>query len=203
MGEFSYLTVDGTAEGLYKEKGSKFMAFVFPVSSETEAKHHLVQLRKRFYDARHHCFAWVIGHDKSRYRVSDDGEPNHSAGDPILGQLKSKGLTNVLAVVVRYFGGTKLGVGGLITAYRSATQDALSNAVIVEKEIVNHVTLTYNYTYTSEAMRLIKDFDMNVRSQDFQTVCVLHTTIKVRFKAAFEEKIKLLNATGIPIKVEL
>lgn len=202
MGEFSYLTVDGTTEGLYKEKGSKFISFVLPVESEEEAKHHIDRLRKQFHDARHHCFAWIIGADRSNYRASDDGEPNHSAGDPILGQLKSKNLTNVMAVVVRYFGGTKLGVGGLIVAYRSATQDALEKAVIVEKEIAENVTLRYNYAYTSEAMRLVKEFELLILSQDFQSECVLQSSLKLKWKDRFHEKIKLLNATGTPIKIE-
>jgi len=202
MGEFSYLTVDGISEGLYKEKGSKFISFVFPVASEEEAKGQLEKLRKQFHDARHHCFAWIIGPDKSLYRASDDGEPNHSAGDPILGQLRSKNLTNVMAVVVRYFGGTKLGVGGLIVAYRSATQDALEKAIILEKEIDESVTLKYNYAYTSEAMRLVKDFDLTILSQDFQSVCVLRTAIKLKWKEGFIKKIKLLNATGTPIHID-
>ncbi|MFZ1809108.1 MAG: YigZ family protein [Cyclobacteriaceae bacterium] len=202
MGEFSYLTVDGMSEGLYKEKGSKFMSFVFPVVSEEEAKSQLEKLKKQFYDARHHCFAWIIGPDKSLYRASDDGEPNHSAGDPILGQLRSKNLTNVMAVVVRYFGGTKLGVGGLIVAYRSATQDALEKATILEKEITESVTLRYNYAYTSEAMRLVKDFDLVILSQDFHSECVLRTAMKLKWKEDFVEKIKLLNATGTPIHVD-
>lgn len=202
MGEFSYLTVDGATEGLYKEKGSKFISFVFPVTSEKEARRHLEEIRKQYYDARHHCFAWIIGTDKSRYRASDDGEPNHSAGDPILGQLRSKNLTNVMAVVVRYFGGTKLGVGGLIVAYRSATQDALEKSIIVEKEITEKMTLKYDYSHTSEAMRLVKDFDLSILSQDFQSECVLQVEIKLRWKDLFIKKVELLNATGIPIDAE-
>ncbi|MEQ9412181.1 MAG: YigZ family protein, partial [Cyclobacteriaceae bacterium] len=130
------------------------------------------------------------------------GEPNHSAGDPILGQLRSKNLTNVMAVVVRYFGGTKLGVGGLIVAYRSATQDALEKAIIVEKEIAENVTLKYSYAYTSEAMRLVKDFDLSILSQDFQLECSLQTLIKLKWKEGFVEKIRLLNATGTSINIE-
>ena len=202
MDQFSYLTVDGISEGLYKEKGSKFISFVFPVESEEEAKRHLERIKKQFHDARHHCFAWIIRPDKSLYRASDDGEPNHSAGDPILGQLRSKNLTHVMAVVVRYFGGTKLGVGGLIVAYRSATQDALDKAIIVEKEIEENVTLKYDYAYTSEVMRLIKDFDLTILFQDFQSECKLRASIKLKWKARFVEKTNLLNATGTSINVE-
>src|SRR5690606_7725476 len=120
-----YRTIAQPAEGLYKEKGSKFIALAYPVYTEEEIKDRLAELRKKYYDARHHCYAYMLGADKSRYRANDDGEPNHSAGDPILGQIRSADLSNVLVVVVRYFGGTKLGVSGLITAYKTATADAL------------------------------------------------------------------------------
>jgi putative IMPACT (imprinted ancient) family translation regulator len=114
MPEFSYITIKSGVQGLYKEKGSKFLAFAYPVESEEEVKQRLLELRKAYYDARHHCYAYVLGAEKEKYRATDDGEPNHSAGDPILGQIRSRNLTNVLVVVVRYFGGVKLGVGGLV-----------------------------------------------------------------------------------------
>ncbi|GAB1445201.1 MAG: YigZ family protein [Cyclobacteriaceae bacterium] len=202
MEEFSYLTLKGRTTGLYKEKGSKFISFAFPIDSEEKAKHQLELIRKEYHDARHHCFAWIIGVDRLIYRASDDGEPNHSAGDPILGQLRSKNLTNVMAVVVRYFGGIKLGVGGLIVAYRSATQDALDKAIVVEKEIIETVTLKYNYSYTSEAMRLVKDFDLSILTQDFQSECVLRAELKLKLKVEFIKKIELLNATGTQMHIE-
>ncbi|MEQ9007162.1 MAG: YigZ family protein, partial [Ekhidna sp.] len=117
-----YHTIKEKSEGLYKEKGSKYLAFAYPVKSEVEIKEIQESLRKEYYDARHHCFAWVLGMDDQSYRANDDGEPAHSAGDPILGQIRSFELTNVLVVVIRYFGGTKLGVGGLINAYKTATE---------------------------------------------------------------------------------
>ena len=200
--EYSYLTVFGRANGLYKEKGSKFISFVFPVTSEEEAKHQLELLRKEYHDARHHCFAWIIGTDKSLYRASDDGEPNHSAGDPILGQLRAKNLTNVMAVVVRYFGGTKLGVGGLIVAYRSATQAALEKSNIIEKEIEEILTLRYDYAYTSEVMRLVKDYKLSILTQDFQSECMMRLALRLRWKDEFLEKTKLLNVTGTPVNIE-
>ncbi len=116
MNVFSFHTIEGPSEGLYKQLGNKFMAFAYPVSSEEEVKIKIETLKKKYFDAHHHCFAWTLGEDKRRHRAFDDGEPNHSAGDPILGQIKSKNLTNVLVVVVRYFGGVKLGVGGLMQA---------------------------------------------------------------------------------------
>lgn len=202
MAEFSYLTVESTTRGLYKEKGSKFIGVLMPVSSEAEAKQQLDQLKKEYYDARHHCFAWIIGPDKALYRASDDGEPHHSAGDPILGQLKSKKLTNVMAVVARYFGGTKLGVGGLIVAYRMATQDALEKAVIIEKEIYQKLIIKYEYALTPEVMRLVKDFDLKIEVQDFQVECHVEVVLKLILKEKFEMKLALLNAMGIPIKIQ-
>lgn len=202
MGEFSYLTVQNTASGLYKEKGSKFISYVYPVESEAEVKSNLEALRKKHYDARHHCYAWVLGVDKQRYRASDDGEPNHSAGDPILGQIRSKSLTNVLVVVVRYFGGTKLGVSGLIVAYRLAAQDALEKCIIIEKDVTQSLILTYDYAYTPEVMKLVKDFDLAILSQEFHAHCRLKANVKLSFKEKIVEKIDLLNATGSSIEID-
>src|SRR5689334_14470624 len=119
MSTYSILTLKSDGKGIYKEKGSKFLGFAYPVSSESEIKERIASLKSEYFDARHHCFAWILGPEKKQFRAFDDGEPNHSAGDPILGQIRSRNLTNVLVVVVRYFGGTKLGVGGLIAAYRA------------------------------------------------------------------------------------
>src|SRR6202008_3622947 len=119
-------------------------------------------LKSEYFDARHHCYAWMLGPERNHFRAFDDGEPNHSAGDPILGQIRSKNLTNVLVVVVRYFGGTKLGVGGLIAAYKIAAEDALNNCAVIEKEVMKRIALSYEYAVTSDVMRLVKDFDMNI-----------------------------------------
>lgn len=203
MGEFTYLTVENATSGLFKEKGSKFISYVFPVKSEDEIKSKLETLRKKHYDARHHCFAWILGFDKSRYRASDDGEPNHSAGDPILGQLRSRNLTNVLVVVVRYFGGTKLGVGGLIVAYRLAAQDALEKCTIIEKDVTQSLILTYDYAYTPEVMKLVKDFELTILSQEFHENCRLKADVSLSFKEKIIEKIDLLNATGSSIQIDV
>src|SRR3954468_18127958 len=135
MAVFSYRTLQAPVGGTYKEKGSKFLAFAYPVENEQDVKEKIELLKKTHFDARHHCFAYVLGPDKTKYRAFDDGEPNHSAGDPILGQIRSRNLTNVLVVVIRYFGGVKLGVGGLISAYRTAAEEALTKATIREKEV--------------------------------------------------------------------
>lgn len=201
MDEFSYLTVSAPAEGLYKEKGSKFLSFVFPVADEVDVKRCLERLRKEYFDARHHCYAWVLGASRSLYRVSDDGEPNHSAGDPILGQIKSRNLTNVLVVVVRYFGGVKLGVGGLVAAYRTAAKDALDKSQIIQKELTKELKLRYDYENTAEVMRLVKEFDMDVLSQQYHETCELIVSIKVRFEEKMKQKVELLNATGTRVTI--
>lgn len=203
MGKFSYLTVQNTASGLYKEKGSKFISYVYPLETEEQVRFNLEALRKKHYDARHHCYAWVLGADKLKYRASDDGEPNHSAGDPILGQIRSRNLTNALVVVVRYFGGTKLGISGLIVAYRLAAQDALEKCTIIEKEVTQSLILTYGYEFTPEVMKLVKDFDLVILSQEFQTNCLLKADVKLNLKEKVIERIDLLNATGSSIQIDV
>jgi len=196
MEPFSFYTIEGQSTGSYKELGSKFLAFAYPVKSEEEIKTLIDGLKKKYFDARHHCFAWMLGNDKSRYRAFDDGEPNHSAGDPILGQIKSKNLTNVLVVVVRYFGGVKLGVGGLIQAYKSAAEDALNHATIIEQEVTSSIRLRYPYESTTDIMRLVKDFELNIIHQDFQEECVLDAEVKKKFFDSFTSKVELLRALG-------
>ena len=192
MTQSEYRTIAEPAEALYKEKGSRFLAFAYPVSDEEDIRQRLAELRKHYYDARHHCYAWMLGPDKSRFRANDDGEPNHSAGDPILGQIKSKDITNVLIVVVRYFGGTKLGVGGLIAAYRTAAEEALKNAQIIQKKVMCRVEIRFPYASTTDAMRLVKEFDMQIMQQQFDETCLLFCELALRNQPAFVEKIKLL-----------
>lgn len=174
----TYLTISDEAEGLYKEKGSKFLSFAFPVSNEEEVKEKLELLRKKFYDARHHCYAYVLGKDKEIFRANDDGEPNHSAGDPILGQIRSNQLTNVLIVVVRYFGGVKLGVGGLISAYRTAAAAAISNNVIVEAIVKHKVKLQFDYLSINDVMKIIKDYDLEIINQQFDNDCKISLLVR-------------------------
>jgi uncharacterized YigZ family protein len=196
MEVFSFRTIDGPSEGNYKELGSKFLAFAYPVGSEDDVKIKIEGLKKKYFDARHHCFAWILGEDRSRYRTFDDGEPNHSAGDPILGQIKSKNVTNVLVVVVRYFGGVKLGVGGLIQAYKTAAEEALNNATIIECEVTHSVMLRYPYESTTDVMRLVKDFELIIIRQEFLEECVLQAGVKRRYFDSFNAKVELLKATG-------
>ncbi len=184
----TYHTIQTKAEGLYKEKGSKFLAFAFPVSSESDVKLIQDDLRKQFYDARHHCFAWTLGMDDQTWRANDDGEPAHSAGDPILGQIRSFGLTNVLVVVIRYFGGTKLGVGGLINAYKTATEEALKKVKKVAIYETRPIVMKFPYDAMSTVERLISDFDIEVKKRDFQLSCEIQGNIKKDLISTFEEK---------------
>jgi uncharacterized YigZ family protein len=197
----SFYTISGSSTGEYKEKSSKFIALAFPVTSEEEVKNRLSEIKKKYFDARHYCYAYVLGADKSKFRAYDDGEPNHSAGDPILGQIRSRNLSNVLVVVVRYFGGTKLGVGGLVTAYKSAAAQALDQAQVIEKKI--RVTFVFEFAYeiTPVIMKLVKEFDLNIVSQEFGETCSLQAEVLLSWKDILLEKVRLLNATGSVFRV--
>lgn len=203
MNPFSYRTIQMASEGSYKESGSKFLAFAYPVESEQEIKEKIEHLKKKYFDATHHCFAWILGADRSRFRAFDDGEPNHSAGGPILGQIRSRNLTNLLVVVVRYYGGTKLGVGGLIQAYKLATEDVLTNACLIEKEVVKNFTLHYPYNETQEVMRLIKDYYITVIKQEYKEDCILMGEVKLSEHEGFINKIALLQALGHKISLPI
>jgi len=202
MEVFSFRTVNTPSIGEFKEKGSKFLAFAYPVTSEREVKERISELKKKYFDARHHCYAYILGADKTKFRAVDDGEPNHSAGDPILGQIRSKNLTNVLVVVVRYFGGVKLGVGGLISAYKRAAEEALSHATIVEREVLIQYNVRYPYTSTPDVMKLVKDFELDIRQQSFEVECKMLMSISLRSKNEFQVKITLLNALGVSVSIE-
>lgn len=202
MKVFKYRTIRASSEGSYKEKGSKFLAFAYPVNSEDELKANLEKLRKEYFDARHHCYAFVLGADKSRYRANDDGEPNHSAGDPILGQIRSKDLTNILIVVVRYFGGTKLGVSGLIQAYKTAAEEALKNATIIEVDVTNEISIRYDYTATPEVMKLVKEFDLIIKEQSFEERTKLRAEFKISIEDKLIERLTLLKSMGAAIEWE-
>lgn len=174
----TYLTLKSESQGLYKEKGSKFLAFAYPVDHEQEIKEILDSLKKQYHDARHHCYAYILGKDGQDFRANDDGEPTHSAGDPILGQIRSNDLTNTLIVVVRYFGGVKLGVGGLITAYKTAAADAIAANEIITAVVTEQVTFEFDYLDMNEVMRLIKALDLKILEQHFDNRCSM--TLEVR-----------------------
>jgi len=195
----SYKTIKSISEGLYKEKGSKFIALAMPVTNTDEVDDEITAIKKQYHDARHHCYAYVLDYDADVFRANDDGEPNHSAGDPILGQIKSFGLTNTLVVVIRYFGGTKLGVSGLINAYKSATREALEKSSIITRIITKHLTLRFPYQSTNEAMKLVNDLDIKITNQLFDNTCQLDGDIPVQNLELAVEKVKLLNNLGVEI----
>ncbi|MFA6126972.1 MAG: YigZ family protein [Bacteroidales bacterium] len=178
----TYKTIRQPSDGLYKSKGSRFIARAYPVESVDEVKDILAALRKEFHDARHHCYAYRIGKGDTCYRVNDDGEPANSAGKPILGQIQSYELTNVLIVVIRYFGGILLGVGGLITSYRTAAKESLQTAIIIEKTFNTRISIAFQYPAMNEVMHLIKDSKAEIISQDFAIDCKM--TVQVREGAA-------------------
>lgn len=201
MEVWSYRTIDTPAEGLYKEKGSRFIALAYPVTSEEQIREHLERVRKKYFDARHHCFAWMLGPERKHFRAFDDGEPNHSAGDPILGQIRSKDLTDVLVIVVRYFGGTKLGVGGLITAYKTAAEDALSKVTVIEKEVEDLFQLVFPYTSTPQIMKMIKEFDLRIVNQQHADGSILDVSVPKRISEVVLERVRLLSVTGTPVGI--
>ncbi len=164
--EPTYKTIANPAEGLYKEKGSKFLAFALPVADEEEVKSHISELQKAHHGARHYCYAYRINPKDIYERANDDGEPRHSAGTPILGQLQSFSVVNVLVVVVRYFGGTKLGVSGLVNAYRTAAREALEAAEIIEVDFTASFVIEFEYPEMNDVMRLIKQYDAIIKHQN-------------------------------------
>ncbi len=188
-----YNTIQSTSAGLYKEKGSKFIALAYPMSSEEAIKAELAGLKKEYYDARHHCFAWRLGAELTQYRVSDDGEPSGCAGKPILGQIKSRGLTDILVVVIRYFGGSLLGVGGLIRAYRSASADALDQAQIIELKVKGYFKLEFGYPQLNRVMKVIKDFKLEFVNQQFDLECSLTLIIWKRIEEQVIGKLSLIE----------
>lgn len=174
----SYLEVVGSSKGLFKDKGSKFIAYAYSVKSEGDVKQRLAEVKKQEYAARHHCYAYILNPDKSAQRDSDDGEPSNTAGKPILGQLLSRELTNTLVVVVRYFGGVKLGVSGLITAYRAAASEALEDITIEKRFVKDVFTVYFKYPEMNNVMRMVKDNALEIINQDFELECALTFCVK-------------------------
>lgn len=196
----TYKTIASPSEEiLFKEKNSKFFGYAFPVTSEEEIKNHLDILRKQHYGAVHFCYAFQIGTDKIQYRANDDGEPSNTAGAPIYGQIQSFGLTNILIVVVRFFGGIKLGVGGLISAYRTSAQMALEASEIIEKTINIHYTVSFDYKNMNKVMRVIKEKNLEIISQNMNESCEIEIATRKKnaeqivdiFNNLFEIEIKL------------
>ncbi len=204
MGTFNpqdtFLTIADTAEGLYKEKGSKFLAFAYPVTSEEEVKERVEELKKKYYDARHHCYAYVLGKEKDVFRANDDGEPSSTAGKPILGQITAADVTNILIVVVRYFGGKKLGASGLIVAYKTAAADALENATIIPQILTQNLSVRCSFAEVNGVMRLAKDYDLAIKNQEYTAQDVV-ITLEIReslldeIKKSLDDFMKFPNLT--------
>ncbi|WP_288815656.1 YigZ family protein [uncultured Alistipes sp.] len=190
MAEDTYLTLEAAAEAASRERSSKFLAYAYPVRTEEEIREYLDALRKRHFDATHHCYAWRLGPRGERYRTNDDGEPSGTAGKPILGQLLSAEVTDCLIVVVRYFGGTKLGVPGLIAAYREAAAEALAAATVVERTVDREIRVDFPYMAMNDVMRAIKECRPTVRAQRFDNLCTMELTIRESRAEELEERLK-------------
>ena len=178
MSKDSYKTIARAAETTYRQLSSKFLVYAYPVESEEEIKEYLDALRKRWFDATHHCYAWRLGPQGEHFRANDDGEPSSTAGKPILGQLLSQEVTNCLVVVVRYFGGTKLGVPGLIAAYKESTALVLSECEIVERTLDVRINVSFSYMAMNDVMRIVKDMQPRVVDQQFDNLCTMTLTIR-------------------------
>ncbi|MDP4239449.1 MAG: YigZ family protein [Bacteroidota bacterium] len=174
----TYKTISSSTEGIYKEKGSKFLSFAIPVHSVDEVKEVIKTYKKEYYDARHVCFAYMLGAERKEWRANDDGEPSGTAGRPILGQINSKGLTDILVLVVRYFGGVLLGTGGLTVAYKEAAADALNQAVVIEKTVDETISINFDYVLMNDVMRIIKDTNARILSQLYGNNCVMNLCIR-------------------------
>jgi uncharacterized YigZ family protein len=185
----SYKSIASRADGLFKDNGSRFIAQAYPVESEEEVREIVAALRKEYHDARHHCYAYRLGYLGDRFRANDDGEPSGSAGRPILGQIDAAGLSDVLVVVIRYFGGIKLGIPGLIRAYKTSTADALSQARVVEKVAGKTFRLRFGYLAMNPVMKVLKDMDLAAKDQDFGLDCALTVRVRLSLEADFRERI--------------
>lgn len=195
--EDTYKTISKTSEGLFKDKGSKFISYAFTVESEDEIRNIVLTIKKEHHSARHHCYAWRLGHEKLVFRANDDGEPSSTAGKPILGQIQSYDLTNILIVVVRYFGGTLLGVSGLINAYRNAAQDAILQAEIIEKLVEKQLLIEFDYGVMNEVMKIFKDEKLPQNEPKFDLRCQIKTQIRLSELNRIEDGLKKIEGLKI------
>ena len=197
MFEDSYKTIAKPAEGSYSEKRSKFLAYAFPVQNEQEVKQRLAEIQKKHWDARHHCYAYILGPHKDAYRLNDNGEPSGTAGRPIYGQLLSKDLTNTLVIVVRYFGGIKLGVSGLQNAYKVAACEALDAAVIEERTVQEMYQVTFEYVKMNDIMQILKDPDVQVLDRQSYMQCIYTISVRQREAARITEALRKVPMTSV------
>ncbi|MCE1198944.1 MAG: YigZ family protein [Marinilabiliales bacterium] len=202
MSADTFRTIESSSEGLYKEKGSKFLSWVIPVKNEDEIKSILAELKKEHFSARHCCYAWSLGAEGLRVRMNDDGEPSGTAGRPIFGQIQSNRLTNVLIVVVRYFGGTLLGVGGLIQAYKQAAADAIAHAQIVERSVTYLIRVTFGYECMNALMKLVKEEELEMAETYFDLTSNVSLMVHSAKKQFVEEKLMKIEGLSI-LTIEL
>ena len=186
----AYKSIAARSEGLFKDNGSRFIAFAFPVETPDQVKSIVDSLKKEYHDARHHCYAYRLGYQGDVFRANDDGEPSGSAGRPILGQIDTLGLSDVLVVVVRYFGGIKLGIPGLIRAYKTSTADALSQTEIIEKVAGKNWQLSFDYLSMNAVMKVLKDMDLPQKDQQFGTDCSLVTRVRLSAEQTFRDRLE-------------
>ena len=194
----TYKTIIAPTEGIYKEKGSKFLSFAIPVSNADEVKEIVKNYRKEYYDSRHVCYAYMLGAERKEFRANDDGEPSGTAGRPILGQINSRELTDILVIVVRYFGGILLGTGGLVVAYKEATTDALDQAEVIEKTVDESISILFDYVLMNEVMRIIKDTNAQITSQSFENQCEMQLSIRKQDAGLLSAKVAKIY--GLQIK---
>jgi uncharacterized YigZ family protein len=196
----SYRTIKALAEGTYSEKRSKFLAFAMPVSSVEEVKQLVAEYQKKYYDARHVCYAYMLGAERLEFRANDNGEPSGTAGKPILGQINSNELTNILIVVVRYFGGIKLGTSGLIVAYKAAAAEAIAAAEVIEKTVDEDITFFFEYPFMNDVMRVVKDLEPQIVAQGYDTDCSM--TLRIRRDLMPQLKARLEKVETLRMKSE-
>lgn len=197
MEEDEYRTVKQVAEGLYKEKGSRFISFIYPVKTEEEIKTILAEIKLKYFDARHHCYAYGLGVRREAFRMNDDGEPSSTAGKPIFGQIVSHDLSNVLIVVIRYFGGTKLGVSGLIQAYKEAAADAIRNAeIVLETENIS-LDIRFSYAVMNDVMKVLKDMDLEVLDRNFELECSMRLSIRRKYSTLLKDRLMQIESVVI------
>lgn len=193
----SYFSIKEASEGFYKEKGSKFISIAYPVDDEETIKNIIDNIKNKYHDARHHCYAFVLGINQEQERTQDAGEPPHSAGDPILRQIKAANLTNILVVVVRYFGGTKLGISGLINAYKTAAASAIANGKVVEKIVGKKIHVRFDYHQMNDVMRWVNEYAYEINDQEFMADCSINFSVKLSQVEEIIHKLELLNLKSI------
>lgn len=193
----TYKTISGESKGLFKDRGSRFIGIAIPVKSQEEVKSRLEELRKEYHDARHHCYGYVLSPDRQIWRANDDGEPSGTAGKPILGQINSNELTDILIVVIRYFGGTLLGVSGLINAYRTAAADAIANATIIEKTVTRVYKIVFPYLSMNDVMKVLKEEGTGQKAHSYGDEC----SIEISFRLSASERIleRLSKVEGLAV----